>query len=45
MQDELKVAEAFDRLKALGISYDMILPEGLVNEYSNFLEQNVKSDF
>lgn len=45
MQDEAKVVQALERLRALGISYNMDLPSGITYEYSDFLRKNVKSDF
>lgn len=45
MQDEAKVLEAFSRLRASGIYYDMDFSSGIIDEYTNFLSQNIRGDF
>ena len=45
MQDERTIEEAFRRMHEAGIHYDMSLPEGIVQEYRDFLTANMKNDF
>lgn len=45
MQNEATVNEAFHRLREIGIRYDMELPNGISEEYENFLETYFRNDF
>ncbi|KAF5264469.1 hypothetical protein FOXYS1_4755 [Fusarium oxysporum] len=45
MQNPKEVFEVFRRLASIGVSYTMVLPDGLENEYESFLKENMKYDF
>ncbi|EXM02622.1 pyridoxal phosphate-dependent transferase [Fusarium oxysporum II5] len=45
MQNPKEVFEVFRRLASIGVSYTMVLPDGLEHEYESFLEENVNDDF
>jgi aspartate/methionine/tyrosine aminotransferase len=45
MQNTCEVDEVFRRLRSVGVSYDMTLPEGLAQEYEAFLSQHAGNDF
>ncbi|KAH7211927.1 pyridoxal phosphate-dependent transferase [Fusarium oxysporum] len=45
MQNPKEVFEFFRRLASIGVSYTMVLPDGLEHEYESFLEENVNDDF
>ncbi|KAL7797869.1 pyridoxal phosphate-dependent transferase [Trichoderma afarasin] len=45
MQNPSQVDDVFERLRSVGVSYDMKLPEDLGKEYETFLLQNVSHDF
>ncbi|KAF5989338.1 plp-dependent transferase [Fusarium bulbicola] len=45
MQNPKEVSEVFRRLASIGVSYNMVLPDGLEHEYKSFLKENINDDF
>ena len=45
MQNEQNIDEAFYRLQNLGINFNMVLPNNLIDEYINFNRKHMESDY